>query len=136
CCRGRARPLEFLVKGRMTFEIALDSVMERLRKAWRAADIDAYVAEFDEDADLVSRGGQWFRGRGEIKDRLAELVRTGRPVLFAAERRTESIRLVTSTVAIVHELWLEPDRMAHATYVLALRDREWRVSAVTIVLRP
>jgi uncharacterized protein (TIGR02246 family) len=112
------------------------AAMHRLREAWRAADIETYVAAFDEDADLVSRGGQWYRGRAQIADQLRELARTGRPALFAAERRTESIRMLTRAVAIAHEVWLEPDRTAHATYVLAHRDDGWRVSAATVVLQP
>jgi uncharacterized protein (TIGR02246 family) len=114
---------------------AVAAVMERLREAWSAADIDRYVAAFEEDADLVNRNGQWCRGRAAIEERLVELARTGRPALFAAERRTESIRMVTSSVAIVHELWIEPDRVAHATYVLTRRDGEWRVTATNVVLR-
>lgn len=109
--------------------------MERMQEAWRAADIETYVAAFDEDADLVNRGGQWYRGRAVIADRLRELARNGRAALFAAERRIESIRLVTPAVAIVHELWLEPDRTAHATYVLAHRDDGWRITATTVVLQ-
>lgn len=112
------------------------AAMQRLREAWRAADIETYVAAFDEDADLVSRGGQWYRGRAMIADQLRQLARTGRPALFAAERRTESIRMVTSAVAIVHELWLEPDRTAHATYVLAHRDEGWLITAAAVVLQP
>lgn len=115
----------------MTSDIA--AAIERMRKAWRAADIETYVAAFDEDADLVGRGGQCYRGRATIADRLRELARTGRPALFAAERRTESIRMVTPSVAVVHELWLEPDRTAHATYVLAHREDGWRVTLATTV---
>ncbi len=109
--------------------------MERLREAWRAADIETYVAAFENDAELVNRGGQWYRGRAEIADRLGKLARVGRPALFAAERRTESIRLIAPTVGIVHELWLEPDRTAHATYVLTFRDEQWWVTAVSVVLQ-
>src|SRR5690349_8752705 len=106
--------------------------MERMQEAWRAADIETYVAMFDEDADLVNRGGQWHRGRAVIAERLRELAQTGRPALFAAERRIESIRLIAPTVAVVHELWLEPDRTAHATYVLAGQGASWRVTAATV----
>jgi uncharacterized protein (TIGR02246 family) len=113
----------------------ITAFMERLSDAWRAADIERYVCAFDEDADLVNRGGQWYRGRAVIAERLAELARSGRPALFAAERRVDSIRLVTPAVAIVHESWIEPDRTAHATYVLARGDETWRVTATTVVVR-
>ena len=109
------------------------AAVERMREAWRAADIETYLAAFDEDADLVSRRGQWYRGRADIAEQLRELARTGRPALFAAERRTESIRMITPEVAIVHEMWLEPDRTAHATYVFAHRDVGWRVTAAAVV---
>lgn len=106
--------------------------MERMQRAWKAADIETYVAAFDEEADLVNRGGQWHRGRAVIAARLREL---SRPALFAAQRRIESIRLIAPAVAVVHELWLEPDRTAHATYVLARREDTWRVTLATVVLR-
>jgi hypothetical protein len=32
-------------------------------------------------------------------------------------------------------LWLEPDRTAHATDVLAHRDDGWRVTATAVVLQ-
>jgi uncharacterized protein (TIGR02246 family) len=116
-----------------TAEVA--AVMERLREAWRAGDVDTYVAAFEEDADLVNRGGQWYRGRAVIAERLGDLARSGRPALFAAVRRTEAIRLVTPAVAVVHESWIEPDRVAHATYVLARRDDDWRVTTANVVLQ-
>jgi uncharacterized protein (TIGR02246 family) len=111
------------------------TVVEQMRIAWRTADIETYVAAFDDDADLVNRAGKWYRGRADIANVLRELARSGRPALFAAERRTESIRMVTPAVAIVHELWLEPDRTAHATYVFAQKDDGWRVTLATVVLR-
>ncbi|MFD2083322.1 conserved hypothetical protein [Actinopolymorpha cephalotaxi] len=111
------------------------AVIDRLREAWRAADIDAYVAGFDEDADLVNRTGQWCRGRKMIAERLGELARTGRPAVFAAERRTEAVRIVTPELAVVHESWIEPDRVAHATYVLVRKDEGWRVTTTNVVLR-
>lgn len=117
----------------MTADVA--AFMERLQKAWRAADVETYVTAFDEDADLVNRGGTWYRGRADIGAVLRELARSGRPALFAADRRTESIRMVSPTVAAVHELWIEPDRTAHATYVLARRDDGWRITVATVVLQ-
>jgi uncharacterized protein (TIGR02246 family) len=113
----------------MTSDIA--AVMAQLQNAWRAADIETYLAAFDEDADLVNRAGQRYRGRAVIADRLRELTR---PAFFAAQRRTESIRMIAPTVAVVHELWLEADRTARATYVLTLRDKSWRITLATTVL--
>jgi uncharacterized protein (TIGR02246 family) len=105
--------------------------MDGLQRAWRAADIETYIAAFDEHADMVNRAGQRYRGRETIAERLRELTR---PALFAADRRTESIRVISPTVAVVHELWLEPDRTARATYVLALCDEGWRITLATTVV--
>lgn len=110
------------------------AVLHSMREAWRAADIETYLSAFDEDADLVNRTGQCYQGKATIANRLRALARTGRPALFAADRRTESIRFVTPDVAIVHERWLEPDRTAHATYILARRPDGWRVTVTTTVL--
>lgn len=117
----------------MTSDVA--AVMERMQKAWRAANIETYLGLFDDNADLVNRTGKLYRGKAEIADVLRELARIGRPALFAAQRRIEEIRTITPTTAVVHELWTEPDRTAHATYVLLRRDDGWKVALATVVLR-
>lgn len=117
----------------MTSEIT--DFMANLRSAWQAGDLETYVAAFTPDADLVSRAGRWYRGRATIGQQLGELARSGRPALFTADRRTEQIRLITPTVAIVHESWTEPDRIAHATYVLARTAEDWQITATNVVLR-
>ncbi|HVX45437.1 MAG TPA: SgcJ/EcaC family oxidoreductase [Mycobacteriales bacterium] len=108
--------------------------MHDLHVAWRAADVENYLAAFAEDADLVGRTGQRYSGRAEIAAQLRKLARAGRPALFAAERRIDTIRLIAPTVAVVHETWIEPDRTVHATYVLTRRER-WLISATSTVLR-
>lgn len=117
----------------MTDEVS--AAVERMHKAWRTADIETYLTAFDDDAELINRSGKWYRGKAAIADVLRELARTGRPALFAAERRVEAIRAVTPTVSVVHELWVEPDRTAQASYVFVRRDEDWRVTLATVVLR-
>jgi uncharacterized protein (TIGR02246 family) len=118
----------------VTIDAEVAEFMGRLHAAWRAADIDTYMAAFEDDADLVSRTGRRFSGRATITEQLKELTRTGRRALFAAQRTIDSIRIVAPTVAIVHESWVEPDREACATYVLTRREA-WRITATSVVLR-
>lgn len=97
-------------------------------------DVVGYLADFHDDADMVNRSGQWIRGKGEIADRLNILAESGRPELFAADRTTESIRLLTPDTVIVRERWSEPDRVARATYDLTREGGRWLVRAVTVVV--
>jgi uncharacterized protein (TIGR02246 family) len=118
----------------VTLDAEVAEFMERLHAAWRAADVDTYAAAFAEDADLVNRAGRWYSGRATIAEQLLQLTRTGRPALFAADRRVDAIRIVAPAVAVVHESWIEPDRTAHATYVLT-RSENWQITATSVVLR-
>lgn len=118
----------------MSDEVEIAEFLQRLHTAWRDADIDSYVAAFADDADLVGRTGQRHSGRAAIAAQLQELARSGRPALFAAERVVESVRIIAPLVAVVHELWIEPDRTVHAIYVLTRRER-WLISVASTVLR-
>ena len=116
----------------MEDEASVLPFMDELQEAWRNRDLGAYLRLWAEDADLVNRSGQYFRGRPAIEEQWRWLFERGFPEIFSAETVIASVREIAPGVAIVHQRRFEPARTSIAVYVLSRAEGNWRVQAATI----
>jgi uncharacterized protein (TIGR02246 family) len=112
-------------------------LFDRFVQAWADNDPAAYVACFTADADYVSFDGTRTEGRAAMHHHFDQLFRG----VLAGSRLVgdiESIRLVTSDVAVVHGTasvlmpWrstLPRRRLSRQTLVAVRTDQGWRFSA-------
>ena len=80
---------------------ALESIVKWLEAAWNAMDAKAFAAPFAVDADFVNIRGEHHKGRPAIEAGHAAIFST----IYAGSTNTsavESVRLVSSDVALVH----------------------------------
>jgi uncharacterized protein (TIGR02246 family) len=85
-------------------EEQITRAIEAFEDGWNRHDLAAGLAFFTEDADFVNVVGQWWRGRGEIGERLgachAERFRDS-----TLQITSVSIRFLRFDVAVVHLTW-------------------------------
>lgn len=104
-----------------------------LMAAWNAKDAQAFAAQFIEDAPFVNVNGNLWIGRQVIEDRHAN---AGIFKSSCAEIKPESVRLLTSDLALMHVSWritgdardAEP-RSYFMTMVVRKRDGRWFIVA-------
>jgi uncharacterized protein (TIGR02246 family) len=116
----------------MEDEASVLPFMDELQEAWRNRDLGAYLRLWAEDADLVNRSGQYFRGRQAIEEQWRWLFERGFPEIFSAETVIASVREIAPGVAVVHQRRFEPARSSIAVYVLLRAEGAWKVQAATI----
>jgi uncharacterized protein (TIGR02246 family) len=74
------------------------------QQAWNKHDVKAYASLFTENGDCVNVVGWWWKGRGEIEQKLTAAY----AFVFRESVLTTTnvdIRLLTPTVAIAHVRW-------------------------------
>ena len=112
-------------------------VIDELADGHRREDVDAYLAVFDPNAVWVTSRGRCFRGRDAL-DRYPRDVIPGGLGAGSVRYRVESVYPVSNAAAamVVEQTYTDEDgeprdagaRHTH-TYVVALRDNEWRIVA-------
>ncbi len=117
-------------------EREIRALVDRMFDSWRRGDATAYHADFTDDADYVSFDGS-RRGREESISSHHNLFRT---VLHGSRLvgEVESVRFVTSDVAVVHltgsvafalQQRLKRRRLSRQSMVVVRRDGRWQVTA-------
>lgn len=82
----------------------IDTVVSAVVEAWNRHDMQAYSAQFTEDADFVNVVGMHFRGRPQIEAVHVDLHRTiFRNSFLRAVSAT--VRPVNDQVALAHVAW-------------------------------
>ena len=107
-------------------------VVERYMAARAAEDPAAVAALFTTDADQFTTGGEWRRGRDQIRSGTAESSRRNPGTRRIA---IEAVRFVTRDVAIAdgpYEISTNgaPPRRMWTTLVLVQTGDGWRISAI------
>ena len=113
-------------------EKALRALMTDLDLRWKQRDMAAYLAHYAEDADVVNRGGGWFRGRAEFKQQLDWLAKNGRPEIFTMRTDIEAIRAIAPGVFVLVQHRDENVRKSRATFVIARSGDTLRIQSVSI----
>lgn len=82
----------------------IDTVVSAVVEAWNRHDMQAYAAQFTEDADFVNVIGMHFRGRPKIESVHVDLHRTifKNSILRAVNT---TVRSVNDQVALAHVAW-------------------------------
>ena len=82
----------------------IDTVVSAVVEAWNRHDMQAYAAQFTEDADFVNVIGMHFRGRPQIESVHVDLHRTifKNSILRAVNT---TVRSVNDQVALAHVAW-------------------------------
>jgi uncharacterized protein (TIGR02246 family) len=108
------------------------NVVERYMAARAAQDPAAVAALFTSDADQFTTGGEWRRGRDQIRSGTAE---SSRRNPGSRRIKVESVRFVTLDVAIAdgpYEISASGavSRRMWTTFVLVRTGDGWRISAI------
>ena len=118
---------------RASDEAAVREIITRYMAARDARDPVAVAALFTSDADQFTTGGEWRRGRDQIRSGTAESSQRN-----PGSRRisVESVRFVTQDVAIVDGPYeivaagATPPRRMWTTLVLVRTADGWRIAAI------
>ena len=82
----------------------VDTVVSAVVEAWNRLDMQAYSAQFTDDADFVNVVGMHFRGRPQIEAVHIDLHRTiFRNSIVRAVSTT--VRFVSDQIALAHVAW-------------------------------
>jgi uncharacterized protein (TIGR02246 family) len=97
---------------------------------WNRHDVKSFMSHFADDGDIVNRFGQRYEGRAKAKEHLTKLHELPfRDSLVGRVSTVESVRLVTSDVAVVHEHSKEGNGGSIWTYVLSKKKEGWQVES-------
>ncbi len=127
------------MKGKSEDLSAILELENRLSRAWNTHDMNAMANLLVRDADFVTVGGTWLRGRKEFRSHHVVLHET----MFKSSSlhvKNTDIKFVRPDIALAHVLWkiegdLEPDgtprkpRTGIFTQVLLKSRGRWRILA-------
>jgi uncharacterized protein (TIGR02246 family) len=116
-------------------EKAIRSLIAGMAEAWKKHDVKSYMSRFTDDGDVVSRFGQRHKGRDKATEQFNELHKSAfRDRLAERVSTVESVRFITSDVALVHERCKESEGESMWTYVVSKKEGEWKVESFTVVM--
>ncbi len=127
------------MKGRSEDLSAILDLERRLSRAWNTHDMGALANLLALDADFVTVGGTWLRGRKEFKSHHVTLHETMFKRSSLRVRSTE-VKFISTDIAVAHVRWRiegdsDPDgtprkpRTGIFTQVLMKKQGKWKIIA-------